>query len=72
MNEVAGPLMRTKPASCNEGGVAIGIGVMDSVVFDKEKWRVKRSDAKRTEKSLTKNIDRMLDWAEEEAGNLGQ
>jgi len=33
VNEVAGPLMRTKPAANNEGGIAIGIGVMDSVVF---------------------------------------
>lgn len=33
VNEVAGPLIRTKPAANNEGGIAIGIGVMDSVVF---------------------------------------
>ncbi|KAL5269699.1 hypothetical protein ACHWQZ_G003233 [Mnemiopsis leidyi] len=33
VNEVAGPLIRTKPAANNEGGIAIGIGVMDSAVF---------------------------------------
>ena len=33
MNEVGGPLVRTKPAANNEGGIAIGVGVMDSAVF---------------------------------------
>ena len=34
MNDQCGYLMRTKVSSSNEGGIAVGFAVLDSIIFD--------------------------------------